>query len=344
MRSHFFLFFCVIAIGCSSNGSADKDPDNAERNSRNWSEIPSELTIDSLRNTDFVATLENKTEAGKNVVYAATMLYAWDEFRKIGGLVTVPDTASEDLKKLNSSRSHHDALDRGEYSVAGELVEGMIEVRAFFNKTLPFATEFQSTDPIVFTGDTVRSFGATFFPQGIREQMNILYFRSDSQFIISLNPADSAHQIIIAMGIQKAQTLADAFNKIKASIRTGDGERKRPANAWRYQLGEGDRFSIPEFRFNISKHYRTMEGQSVTTGTMPRQFAVAYQRTALVLNKYGAVAESEVNLTTDSSSQEVTKPKSMICDRPFYVIIQRKDRPNPYFMMKVEDSELMEKD
>lgn len=344
MRSHFFLLLCILIAGCNSNDSEGGQKTRSERNSKNWSEIPPEVRIDSMTTTDFVPTLESRVEPGKNIVYAAALLYAWDEFRKIGGLVTVPDTASEDLKKLHNSRSHQNTLDKGEYSAAGELVNGMIEVRAFFNKTLPFEIGFQPAEPILFGMDTVRSFGASSHWTEFEKQLQILYFKSDSQFVIALNPADSAHQIIIAMGVAKSETLAAAIKKIKASVLAGESERKRSANAWRYTLGDGDVVSIPEFRYNISKHYRAIEDQPVITGTVERTIAVAYQRTALVLNRYGAVVESEVSLTTDSASAEIPKPKRLVCDRPFYVIIQHRDRQNPYFVMKVENSELMERE
>jgi hypothetical protein len=57
------------------------------------------------------------------------------------------------------------------------------------------------------------------------------------------------------------------------------------------------------------------------------------------------VVESKAIVVTDSVSVEpiITHPKKMIFDKQFLIIIKRIDKTNPYFVMKVENTELMNK-
>jgi hypothetical protein len=344
MRTVIVLLIGSLAFSCNSNKDGDSK-DGGEPSRQKWSVVPEEVPIDSLKKTAFVPTLESNIEPGKNIVYTAAFPYAWEEFRKTGNMITIPHGAPEDLTKLNNSRSYTDALDKNEFSASGELVNGAIEVRSSFNKALPFHSQLQTMGYIIFEMDTVRSFGATSYSKAIDDLIDILYFKSDSQFVLSLNPADSAHQIIIAMGVPKVKTLEEAINKIRTSVRNGEKEKSQPEKAWRYQFVEGDLIAIPSFSFNLSKHYSTMEGQYLQVGSVERRIAIAYQRTALVLNEYGAIVEGESTIATTSADTlaVIPKPKNMVCNRPFYVVIQHKGRQNPYFVMKVENGELMVK-
>ncbi|HEX6181639.1 MAG TPA: hypothetical protein VFZ47_10365, partial [Chitinophagaceae bacterium] len=72
---------------------------------------------------------------------------------------------------------------------------------------------------------------------------------------------------------------------------------------------------------------------------------LAYQRTGLILDEYGAVVESEVTYAVDSAGAvpQPEYPKNMLFNKIFYVIVKRVDKANPYFVMKVENSELLTK-
>jgi len=53
-------------------------------------------------------------------------------------------------------------------------------------------------------------------------------------------------------------------------------------------------------------------------------------------------SESQVSLTKDAE-EEVPKPKRMRFDKPFFVMLKRADRRNPYFGLWTKNAELMEK-
>ena len=44
--------------------------------------LPQVVNLNQLTRTAFVPTLENRIENKKNIIYAPTLLYAWDEVEK----------------------------------------------------------------------------------------------------------------------------------------------------------------------------------------------------------------------------------------------------------------------
>ena len=103
-------------------------------------------------------------------------------------------------------------------------------------------------------------------------------------------------------------------------------------------------FYIPVISFNIKTNFRGLEGQAFVTQDGKRHsIEEAYQRTGFILNEKGAVIESEAYSTVDSVgiAPEPPHPKRMIFNKPFYVLMKRIDQQNPYFVMKVENAELL---
>src|SRR5687768_7506673 len=92
------LVFTVLVYGCKNND----DP--------GWSELPEVTDIATLKNTEFVPTLESPISPGKNFVYAPTMLFAWDKLKGVVGTITLSANATDDLKKINTSSTHLGSL------------------------------------------------------------------------------------------------------------------------------------------------------------------------------------------------------------------------------------------
>lgn len=77
-----------------------------------------------------------------------------------------------------------------------------------------------------------------------------------------------------------------------------------------------------------------------------KRFVTAFQRNAFVLNKSGAVVESYAVAAADSAHSvppDPPRPKRLVFDRPFYIILKRTDTPNPYFVVRVANAELLVK-
>jgi hypothetical protein len=303
-------------------------------------------SLDSLKQTDFVSTLENPISENKNVIYAPAFLFAWDKIKEeLKSPIIVGSTNSLDFNLLNKSISHQSSLENNEYTATAEIVDGAIIAKAFFNKTNPFETKLQVLDdPINFDKTKVSAFGMYYYNENVIKFTQVLYYKDDNNFILKLEPKDKQHEIILVKGLDKYQTLKDAINLTNGLLVQGKKEQTDNKLIWKYQIAPEDIFAIPAIKFNIATNYKNVEGQNFLTSDRKKHTVeIAYQRTGFILNENGAVVESEAMVAVDSVGLEpiITHPKKMIFDKPFLIIIKRVDKKNPYFVMKVANTELL---
>jgi hypothetical protein len=317
------------------------------RNEHIWSELPEARNISEFRQTQFVPTLENPIEdSNKNTVYATAFLYAWDELRqKLATPIKLVAENSQQFKILNQSISFKNTLAKDEYDVESETSGNRIIAKAFFNKTLPFPTKLHQIDHgIRFNMVKVDAFGMEGYDEEVARFARILYYKNDENFILKLIPKDNEHEIELVKGITNVKTLSEAVERANQLINTGRKEKLDSKQSWKYYLNKLDIFSIPTIKFNIENNYHDIEGQTFIANNKNYFIETAYQRTGFILNENGAVVESYALTTTDTTAAEpVIKPKKMIFDKPFFVIIKRAKSKNPYFVMHVRNSELLTK-
>lgn len=331
----------IIFIALSSCNTGNKKSEGV------WSDLPEVTSLNDLQQTDFVVTLENPISENKNIIYAPAFLYAWDKIKEyLKSPIIANDANSLDFKLLNNSISHQNSLTATEYSATAEIIDGAIIARAFFNKTLPFETKLQVLNqPIQFDTTKVSAFGMDYFDEKVLNSAQILYYKDDDNFVLRLTPKDRQHEIILAKGLAKYETLKDAIKLTNNLIAEGEQERLNTNfRSWKYYITPDDIFAIPVIKFNIATNYKNLEGQSFfTKDSNMHSFDIAYQRTGFILNENGAVVESEAIAATDSASASPTlpHPKKMVFDKPFLIVIKRVDKTNPYFVMKVSNGELL---
>jgi hypothetical protein len=304
-------------------------------------ELPEVKSLSEFKQTEFVPTLEHPIKEHKNIIYAAASLYAWDKVRQeLKGPIITDSINSADFKLLMQSTSHQHSLRPDEYSADVKIIDGEIFAEAFFYKTLPFQISFKKSEiPLLFGTQKVDAFGVYNFDQELFNNFRILYYDSDNSFVLKLLPKDEQHEIILAKGLNKMSSLGKAVKEINELIEKGGKERKDPEQSWKYAMIEEDMFSLPSIQFNIETSYKQLEGQRFSVNGKKHTIEGSRQRTVFVLNENGAIAESQAMSWLDSVG--IAHPKKMIFDKPFYIILKRVDANNPYFVMKVDNTELM---
>jgi hypothetical protein len=317
---------------------------------KNDRKFPDVKNLSEYKNTQFIPTLEHKISNDKNSVYCATLLFAWDEIRKqINSPLTISDEYS-DLKLLNNSTSFKNVLKDGEYKVSGEVYGNLIKARAEFNKSLPFEIKLQSfKNKLTFDGQKVSSFGVNGYDN--YEQLNIvkiIYYKNDNNFIIKLLPKDKEHEIILFKTDQSFNSIAEMTTEIEKLTEIGKTEKKNEKISWKYYYNEEDIVVIPKFNFNIETNYKTLEGNNFKSNKQDFQIERAWQRTAFILDESGAEIESEaeIEVATETINEEYEKPKpkKIIFDKPFLILLKRTDTKNPYFGLWTTNTELMTKE
>lgn len=331
------LIFTLFFLTSCKNSQEDK-----------WTELPQVININKLKQTEIVPALESPIKGNKNVVYATAFLYAWDKVKQeLEAPIALTNKNSNEFRLINQSTSYKNTLKDEEYSAEVETVDDVIIARAFFNKTLPFSSKLQKIDkPILFNNTNVSAFGIQSYDLAASQFAEILYYKDDDNFVLKLTPKDNEHQILLAKGIDKVANLSAAVEQMNKLIAIGNKERTLHKVSSKYYLNDIDIFSIPTIKFNIETNYTDIQGQTFTTNGKSHHVEEAYQRTGFILNENGAVVESEAYTTADSMTAEPIKvlPKKMVFDKPFFVIIKRTNSDNPYFVMYVQNTELLTKE
>jgi hypothetical protein len=315
--------------------------------------LPKVQNIDSLKATDFVPTMESNLQAGKNIIYCPTLLFAWEGITKITGPLQVQeDKNSRDILQLNQSKTYKDALDSNEYKTSIVVAGNQIKSTAEFNTELTFKPYLEKMDyPLTFKQKEIQGFGMINWNREIASLVNILYFKDNDNFAFSLTPEQADNEIIFVMGAEfnKAKSFVDVNENLLALSKEATNEKKRNLNAWKYNLRDGETFAIPNLAFNLEKSFETIVGKKLYNLHDTFVVKVAKQRNALLLNNKGAKIESKAEIVLEACTEAVEMPsteiieKHLFLNKTFYIIFKHKSKPNPYMFIKVDSDELMEK-
>ena len=333
MKVLFYIIILTSIFGC--------------KNDEKFSEVKK---LSEFPKTTFNPTLENKISADKNSIYCSTLLFAWDEIRKeINSPFTISSEYTE-LNLLNNSKSFINVLKTDEFNSSIEIDGELIKARAEFSKSLPFEFKLQSyTNKLVFDNQKVASFGVNGYSSDDELKIvEIIYYKNDHNFIIKLLPKNKKHEIILFKTEQNFNSMAEMNVQIEKLTKIGNSEITNDKLNWKYYIGEEDELIIPKFDFNIETNFASREGKNFSTKTQNFLIKKAWQRTAFILDESGAEIESEAEIYADSTSVdeelEKPKPKKMIFDKPFLILLKRTDAKNPYFGLWATNTELMLKE
>lgn len=105
----------------------------------------------------------------------------------------------------------------------------------------------------------------------------------------------------------------------------GNTEKKNKKTNWKYNYNEEDIVIIPKFNFNIEANYPTIKGNRFSTNKQNFIIESIKQRTAFVLDENGAEIESEAEVAVAEEVNEKPKPKKLIFDKPFLILLKRAD-------------------
>ena len=208
--------------------------------------------------------------------------------------------------------------------------------------SLPY---FQNSKPLLFTDGTgketaLNSFGIRpeddYAYDKLRQQPAILFEARNERYsltecIVDLDHTSSPSQIILAWVAPKitlAETLKSVEEKIAAAAR----------NQQRKVLGINDVLLVPDIAWSISHRFVEIEGREFTNSTLKgQQLDVAQQDIQFRLDRSGA------ELTSEAKVYMLPLPTYYVFDHPFLIYIEKRGAAMPYFVMWVENAELLGK-
>lgn len=311
--------------------------------------FPKVKNLTDFPNTEFLPTLEHPLSKDKNGIYAASLLYCWDEIKKAVGEPIVIDKKFADLTLVNNSKSHLNVLKPNEYTSSVEFEGQNIKAKAEFKKSLPLEVKLKEfSNYLKFDNVKVQSFGINYYAVEMLKAFRILYYQDDDNFIIKLNPDDNEHEIILfKSNFGAMKTIKETIIATDEKIEIGKKEKLQKDLNWKYHFQAGDNLVIPKFKFNLENDFLNLVGSNFSGKSGGYLILKAYQRTAFLIDHNGAEVESEAKIVvmkSEESDKPIQKFKTMKFDKPFLLLMKRVDNKNPYFAMWVANAELMEKE
>jgi hypothetical protein len=294
---------------------------------------------------------------------------AWQRLKKDLAKGPIRLTGAEEAaQRLNNAPSVADTVDKGDvYFAAGLARDGIVEeikremarrfpehlpegldesgngavayayLRAAVKFTHPFLVNEHPLDFVAPDGSktVVLSFGLPYRIRrspAVAQQVEVLHATWNQEhqietFVLDLCKDTSPYQALVAR-IPGQPTLGALLADLEKRIAgSNDKELTRP-------LRFLDSMVVPHLRFRIRHRFKDLEGK-----TMPDQGLVlvkALQQIDFRLDASGAT------LTSESALIPLADPRSFACDRPFLVVLRKRGVSQPFFVLWVENGELLE--
>jgi len=326
-----------------------------------------------LKQTMVTTNPDEKIVSGKNLVYCSTFQLAWNELtnniikgdlhlvgetllsgilNKFRSIITKNDISVKDyvamsgygkdkiVEKINAQLSKK--FGKEAWTVKEKLSPDDILAFSFLMKNLAFKTQFDD-NPVGMRfnegADAVKSFGIVKF-QGRNEKMmelskqvDILYYNKDTkEFIVRLTTDNSTDELILASVAPEAGLL-----------QTWKKAQKSASSSAPSKLNSDDVLQIPEIDLYIDHSYKELIGKRVSNkGFKQYMIAKALQVTKFKLDKTGAFLKSKAEIKMVKGMLNSTY-KKLVFNKPFLLCMKEKKAKNPYFMMWVDNTELLVK-
>jgi hypothetical protein len=304
--------------------------------------------------------------AGKNALWCASAQFAWDALRRGEGRGTValgPPAPPPAVAALNASdgaacglpdaawAAMAGRLDGGfEPRVNGELARkfgsgaprfefppvpaGAVAAVAYLERNLPFEHPFEAREQAMsFAGGPkrVRAWGLNPGSRspGRGAMLDQVRYAAASatdrrSFVLEFTFKGGGDRMLVAP-IQRGESLAATWRQAEAALAAAEKTRFRAAV-----------LAVPKLNFEILHDFREFDG-ALLHGEAP--IALMRQVTRFRLDERGALLRSwHVTLAAGGVPSEV------VVDRPFLLALRRSAAAEPYFLLWVENDELLVRD
>lgn len=324
-----------------------------------------------LSSTLITADLLEPIVEGTNLVWCGTFQLAWNELlNAVGRDIVFLDMTEQPavLTSLNQRLITTDDLDEPSYvATAGMLQDGIVDqirqtmaqkfpdvtpylpvpdgadprsivAYSYLFKNLLFPQPFERLNaPMVFDGQDILCFGLSGDSEPsaeLLEQVSILDYQSDDDFVIELKTRTESDQVIMAK-VRPQATLKETIESVLARSAGGSGGH----------LNADDVLQVPMMNFDLRRSYDELVGHEFLAAngvTDPYVIEKALQSIRFELNEAGVRLRSEVFIFAGVTSAP-PEPRRLIFDKPFLFLMKLRNADLPYFAMWIDNPELLGK-
>ncbi len=336
-----------------------------------------EGTSTSLARTAVVPTLDSPCPPNRNVVWCSSFQLTWNEIRDnvIGEPLRVVG-AEAVAGRLNTAEQSMADLEPGSVYAAGGWIEqgiintiehdmaarfpshvvpdfndykgtGGILAYSYLTAQVPFKHPFRQVEEAFTFSDSqgnqtdVEAFGLWEAHlgqyQNMREQVDILFCRSEDprrswevdEYAIDLCKHSAPYQVVVAV-VEPNESLSQMYDCVQAQA---EEFKQREYYEEARQLQKPDVLRVPEIFWEIDHRFQELIGKIVANVGVP--IVEALQTIRFRLDRSGAMLESEARMII------AAMPRHFEFNRPFLVYMQKRGAAQPFFVMWVDNAELL---
>ncbi len=332
----------------------------------------------NLQHTAIVPTLDTPIPEGQSAVWCASLQLAWDKLKTdvIKGPVQITnrDAVCDRLNKASPVESELPA--EGFFAAAGFTDEGIVDtIRKRMTARFPHVsiTDLEETpDGIVAyayleasvrygaafrdnseafqfpvsgaASRAVKSFGIPLegeldLPGRAREQVAVLYTDEDerhyklTEFAVDLDQ-NSVHDQIVLARLDRKSTLGETLSELEEKMRRFASQGQ---NKWFANFGINDTLIVPNMNWNVHHQFKELLGPGKNLMFNGRKYPIvkAEQTIKFHVDAHGAGVASKAEVYVKSG------PRHFEFNRPFLLYLKKRDAKHPFFVMWVENAELL---
>ncbi len=203
---------------------------------------------------------------------------------------------------------------------------------AYFFKKVEYPEVFKDWN-ILFGNKNVEGFFA------IGEQKNnvkIIKYVNDNNFIVKLDLKDDSDELFLAKGF-------DMENPSETVKQINQG------NSWKLKsISRNEVFKTPKIYLDVKRNYTELVDKFLTNKWFEKyMISKMFENINFSMDEKWAKVENEAVIdslaTSEGPSWPPKKYKKFILNKPYRIIMKRKDSKNPYFILGVNNTELMKK-
>jgi len=382
LRTKRWLWYCIAAVAVALSGMVLWHLTKGRRSSEPHSSPPTsfEDNSDRLQQTVIVPTLDSPIPQGKSAIWCVSFQLAWNRLKE-DVAKEPPQLTNAQPVADRLSRADHSEDDVGPdavYAAAGLAKDGIVErIRAQMAGKFPNVARpeldvppegaiayaylavsakyeypfFENDEPLLFTDSAGKqtafgSFGIRkkddYAYHQLRQQVQVLYCPPDGiwsetdirEFILDLCKTSQPYQIVLAR-VDRKPTLTDTLADLEQKVTAQPAPETRMS-----RLYPRDTLLVPNIAWRVSHRFKELEGkdkQFLNPLLRGLYLDTALQSIQFRLDRSGAELASE--------SKVFVKPGASFfhLNRPFLVYMKKRDRKHPFFVMWVDNAELLEK-
>jgi hypothetical protein len=211
------------------------------------------------------------------------------------------------------------------------LHEDDIIIYAYFLKALEYEVPFD-TGRINFEGKPVHGFNAKKGRQ--RHNVDILQYDSDDRFLLRLQLKQPGDQLFLAKGFAM-ETPDEALQAIHRH-QESKGE----------SMHDMDQFRAPILKLDYERNFLPKNGIVVKNADQtPFQITAMKEWIKFQMDEVGAKVENMATIgpipTPTPTPLPKRKPKNLLLDKPYWVVMKRTNSARPYFILGIRNDKLM---